>query len=151
MSDVTVRYNNEAIVELSDSGTKILKTKDTICEDDIEVEYTKPSGGISAPEITFDIDSENISDAIYNGSPFFRIVNNEGLQATYAQATNYMPRKVGSDYSYQFRLLNSQDNLTITVNNENVVFSNDAPAGYAKNIIFGSTPGNVTVVIRDKN
>lgn len=32
---------------LSDSGTLTLETKDTICEDDIEVEYTKPA--ISMP------------------------------------------------------------------------------------------------------
>lgn len=37
---------------LSDSGTLTLETKDTICEDDIEVEYTKPSGGNNFPSVT---------------------------------------------------------------------------------------------------
>lgn len=41
MPDVTIRYNNETIAEMSESGTKVLKTKDTKCEDDIEVEYVK--------------------------------------------------------------------------------------------------------------
>lgn len=45
MADVTITYQGTDIVELSDSATKTLKTGGTYCEDDIEVEYVKPSGG----------------------------------------------------------------------------------------------------------
>lgn len=43
--DVNFTFNNELIGSLSDSGTAVLKTKDTIVRKDIEVEYTKPAGG----------------------------------------------------------------------------------------------------------
>lgn len=52
MPDVIIKYGSSTIAELSDSGTKICKTKDTIVQDDIEVEYTK-SGGAS--EVTIPI------------------------------------------------------------------------------------------------
>ena len=45
MSDVTLSYKGSDILELSDSGSATLKTGDTYCEADIEVEYVKPSGG----------------------------------------------------------------------------------------------------------
>ena len=45
MADVTVKYKDTAIAELSESGTKTLKTAGKYCEDDISVEYSKPAGG----------------------------------------------------------------------------------------------------------
>ena len=45
MADLTVRYKGQPIVELSESGTKTLKTAGKYCEDDITVEYAKPAGG----------------------------------------------------------------------------------------------------------
>ena len=45
MADLTVRYKGNPIVELSESGTKTLKTAGKYCEDDITFEYAKPAGG----------------------------------------------------------------------------------------------------------
>lgn len=45
MSDVTLSYKGSDILELSDSGSATLKTGGKYCEDDIAVEYVKPSGG----------------------------------------------------------------------------------------------------------
>ena len=45
MADLTIRYKGNPIVELSESGTKTLKTAGKYCEDDISVEYAKPAGG----------------------------------------------------------------------------------------------------------
>lgn len=45
MADVTVKYKDTAIAELSDSGTKTLKTSGKYCEGDVIVEYAKPEGG----------------------------------------------------------------------------------------------------------
>lgn len=45
MADVTVKYKDTAIAELSDSGTKTLKTSGKYCEGDVMVEYSKPAGG----------------------------------------------------------------------------------------------------------
>lgn len=45
MADVTLTYKGSDILELSNSGSATLKTGGKYCEDDIEVEYVKPSGG----------------------------------------------------------------------------------------------------------
>ena len=45
MADLTIKYKGNPIVELSESGTKTLKTAGKYCEGDISVEYAKPAGG----------------------------------------------------------------------------------------------------------
>ena len=45
MADLTIKFKGNPIVELSDSGTKTLKTAGKYCEGDISVEYAKPAGG----------------------------------------------------------------------------------------------------------
>ena len=45
MADLTIKYKGQPIVELSESGTKTLKTAGKYCEGDISVEYAKPAGG----------------------------------------------------------------------------------------------------------
>ena len=49
MADLTTKFKGNPIVELSESGTKTLKTAGKYCEDDIAVEYAKPAGGDSLP------------------------------------------------------------------------------------------------------
>ena len=45
MADLTINFNGNPILELSESGTKTLKTAGKYCEGDISVEYAKPTGG----------------------------------------------------------------------------------------------------------
>ena len=45
MADLTIKFKGNPIVELSESGTKTLKTAGKYCEGDIIVEYAKPAGG----------------------------------------------------------------------------------------------------------
>ena len=45
MADLTIKFKGQPIVELSESGTKTLKTAGKYCEDDISVEYAKLAGG----------------------------------------------------------------------------------------------------------
>ena len=45
MADLTIKFKGNPIVELSESGTKTLKTAGKYCEDNISVEYSKPAGG----------------------------------------------------------------------------------------------------------
>lgn len=45
MEDVTLTYKGNTIAEMSDTGTKTLKTAGKYCDGDICVSYTKPSGG----------------------------------------------------------------------------------------------------------
>lgn len=54
MADVTLTYNGSDILEMSDSGSATLKTGGKYCEDDIAVEYVKPSGGGSGWELLAD-------------------------------------------------------------------------------------------------
>lgn len=63
MSDVTIKYNNNTIGEMNDTGTAVLQTANKKCVSDIEVEYTKPS-----PEIVSIPVYTQIGD---NGSPEF--------------------------------------------------------------------------------
>ena len=45
MADLTIKFKGNPITELSESGTKTLKTAGKYCEGDITVEYVKPAGG----------------------------------------------------------------------------------------------------------
>ena len=45
MADLTIKFKGQPIVEMTDTGTKTLKTAGKYCEDDITVEYSKPAGG----------------------------------------------------------------------------------------------------------
>ena len=46
MADVTILYKGSNIVELNDSATKTLFTQGKYCEDNITIDYVKPSGGV---------------------------------------------------------------------------------------------------------
>ena len=45
MADVTLTYKGSTIAEMSDTGSKTLKTAGKYCEGDIGVSYVKPSSG----------------------------------------------------------------------------------------------------------
>ncbi len=47
MADVTLTYKGSTIAEMSNSGSKTLKTSGKYCEGDIGVSYVKPEGGTS--------------------------------------------------------------------------------------------------------
>ena len=46
MADLTIKFKGQPIVEMTESGTKTLKTAGKYCEGDISVEYAKPAGGV---------------------------------------------------------------------------------------------------------
>lgn len=62
--DVNISYKNVRIAGLSESTTAVLETKDTICDDDIEVEYTKQSGGDNTMYVHF-TESEGVISCDY--------------------------------------------------------------------------------------
>ncbi len=45
MADLTIKFKGQPIAEMTESGTKTLKTAGKYCEGDITVEYSKPAGG----------------------------------------------------------------------------------------------------------
>lgn len=44
MADVTITYDGNKIVELSESATKTLQTSGKYCTDNIKLKYVRPSG-----------------------------------------------------------------------------------------------------------
>ena len=52
MADLTIKFKGQPIVEMTESGTKTLKTAGKYCEGDISVEYAKPAGGGGALSFT---------------------------------------------------------------------------------------------------
>ena len=52
MADLTIKFKGNPIVELSESGTKTLKTAGKYCDGDVIVEYSKPAGGGGALSFT---------------------------------------------------------------------------------------------------
>ena len=51
MADVTLTYKGSTIAEMSDTGTKTLKTAGKYCEGDIGVSYVKPSSGGTSDDL----------------------------------------------------------------------------------------------------
>ena len=52
MADLTIRFKGQPVLEMTESGTKTLKTAGKYCEGDISVEYAKPAGGGGALSFT---------------------------------------------------------------------------------------------------
>lgn len=72
MADLTINYKGQPIVELSDSGTKTLKTGGKYCEDDINVEYAKPAGGGGGGGVQPDWNQNDSTAADYvKNRPFY--------------------------------------------------------------------------------
>jgi len=68
MADVTLSYKGSDILELSDSGSAILKTGGKYCEDDIEVEYVKPSGGGDPYEMLLAVNNNTATNISFGDS-----------------------------------------------------------------------------------
>ena len=70
---VNIKYKNNSIAELSDTGTKTLKTAGKYCEADIIVENTKDGGGATEPYIEEVYDSSgNLINATLHGNTVIR-------------------------------------------------------------------------------
>ena len=70
---VNIKYKNNSIAELSDTGTKTLKTAGKYCEADIIVENTKDGGGATEPYIEETYNSRmNLTAAVMHGHQVVR-------------------------------------------------------------------------------
>jgi len=63
MSGVNIKYKDESIATIPETGSKTIKTQGKYCEGDILVEYEAPQGGIPIDEssltpLVFGIDSD---------------------------------------------------------------------------------------------
>lgn len=66
MSDVTIKYNNNTIGEMNDTGTAVLQTANKKCVSDVEVEYTKPSPEIVSIPVYTQIGDDGIPEFAKN-------------------------------------------------------------------------------------
>lgn len=93
MADITIGYKGETIAEISASGTTTLGTSGKYCEDDITLDYVKPSGGVSVPpnDVNF-IDYDGTIVASYSASDFANLSampDNPTHQGLTAQGWNW--------------------------------------------------------------
>ena len=66
--DVTISYNGNTIASLSDSGTEVLETNGKLCEDDITIDYTKPSPSLQNKTVSPTTSQQTITaDTGYDG------------------------------------------------------------------------------------
>jgi len=65
MADIEITYKGNKIVELSESGTKTLKTSGKYCEGDISLSYTK-SGGMGKLIKTYTVTESWQNDTLGN-------------------------------------------------------------------------------------
>ena len=83
---VNIKYKNNSIATLTDTGTKTLKTSGKYCEADIIVENTKDGGGGSVEPFT-KIISGTITFADYTKS--FQLPETENFLAAYFIRTDF--------------------------------------------------------------
>lgn len=83
---VNIKYKNNSIATLTDTGTKTLKTSGKYCEADIIVENTKDGGGGSVEPFT-KIISGTITFAEYTTS--FQLPETENFLAAYFIRTDF--------------------------------------------------------------
>lgn len=83
---VNIKYKNNSIATLTDTGTKTLKTSGKYCEADIIVENTKDGGGGSVEPFT-KIISGTITFADYTTS--FQLPETENFLAAYFIRTDF--------------------------------------------------------------
>lgn len=93
MADITIGYKGETIAEISASGTTTLGTSGKYCEDDITLDYVKPSGGVSVPpnDVNF-IDYDGTIVASYSAADFANLSalpSNPSHQGLTAQGWNW--------------------------------------------------------------
>ena len=77
MADLIINYKGQPIAELSESGTKTLKTAGKYCEDDITVEYSKPAGGdhiyqVGNADSVFEMDTSIFTSSAIGKMPNYK-------------------------------------------------------------------------------
>lgn len=85
MADVTVKYKGNTIAEMSDEGTKTLRTSGKYCEGDISVIYTPGQEPSTTADVTGSLDQSNnvlLEGNLENGTYTFKYKKNDGTYDT---------------------------------------------------------------------
>lgn len=147
--DVNFTFNNELIGSLSESGTAVLKTKDTIVRKDIEVEYTKPEtpvGLVIPSTITIENESEGFNgiysttNAIIYSNTLSHTTNYVDGDVDQKWAVGYIPtyhdRQFNYSISFNVSVDGGNDTLNVLVNGVPLNFNDGA---YTYSAIFPAT------------
>ena len=112
MADLIINYKGQTVLELSESGTKTLKTAGKYCEDDITVGYVKPAGGGATEpyiEETYDIDG-NLIAVVMHGH---KNVRSSAFQGCKSLTSITIPNSVTNIGNYAFDGCTSLSSITI--------------------------------------
>lgn len=130
MSDVTIKYNNNTIGELNDTGTAVLQTANKKCVSDIEVEYTKSGSDAPAGNIVNITNNSSGTPAI-NGSG---LTTAEGIISINSETAISIPSGNsrmflysyyrGDDYLTRIIIYAETDLYSIVVNNTPMEYDN---------------------------
>ena len=107
---VNIKYKNNSIAELSDTGTKTLKTAGKYCEADIIVENTKDGGGATEPYIEEVYDSSgNLINATLHG---YTVIRDNAFYSCSSLALTSLPSGITNIGNYAFQSCSSLASLT---------------------------------------
>lgn len=149
--DVNISYNNVLVGSLSDSGSAVLKTEMTICEHDIELEYTKSATAFPALLVTI---AEGCNAVIDLETPLVQLDSSNnlisGLSIESSVAAQFIPNINLNTNKYIFRgsIYAESDDYTVTVNNEVIAFG---PRGhYTLNKDLDNYMTEITINVSNK-
>lgn len=157
--DVNIVYNGTRIAGFSEDTDATLKTGGTRVLHDIEMNYTKPSGGLHYVPLTLTITATEGSYFLpsqHEMSQKFCVADSAGnlISCEYLNDANAIIPDYDSErhnYLAGFAITPNPaaDSLTVTANGEPVAYSSDTEAYWA--IITSETyPENLTITIADK-
>ena len=107
---VNIKYKNNSIAELTDTGTKTLKTAGKYCEADIIVENTKDGGGATEPYIEEVYDSSgNLINATLHG---YTVIRDNAFLNCSSLALTSLPSGITNIGNYAFQGCSSLASLT---------------------------------------
>lgn len=152
--DVNIVYNGTRIAGFSEDTDATLKTGGTRVEHDIYVNYTKPAGGISLPEVIFTKPSGSDLMPESGEFGFLLYTTTAGIIATVSYATDEskiygVPTYDGNLYKLDIILESREDSYNVTVNGNTIAFDGDSDA-YVYSYSSATYPGDFTIVATNK-
>ena len=142
---VNIKYKNNSIAELADTGTKTLKTAGKYCEADIVVENTKDGGGATEPYVEETYDSNgNLKTAILHGYP---VVRSSMFQNCIAMIGVLISHGVTSIGDYAFSNCSSLTSVTIPASVMSIGSRAFAYCNGLTNVTFKGTPSSINNAI----
>lgn len=164
MADVTLTYKGSTIAEMSDTGTKTLKTAGKYCEGDIGVSYVKPSSGGTSDElvkqlvqtrggiltIPSDIGITSIAMHAFAYSSYNEINLPEGVttinnSAFYdcSMSKIVLPQSITKIVTYAFGFCENLRSITFPQNLETIQSSAFSNCKWLSSVTFKGTPTTI--------